>query len=57
MEKDEVKALQDTVDIKYICYGDIIMLNYTKKIYRADMMKEKDNGEDGWDGESLDEAQ
>ena len=33
------------------------MLNYTKKIFRADMMKEVENGEDGWDGESLDEAQ
>ena len=36
MEKDELGAAFDD-EVKYLCYGDIIMLNYTKKIFRADV--------------------
>lgn len=49
------ETFSDTVS--YLCYGDIIMLNYTKKIYSSDILDQQSTDfETPWDGESVDEA-
>ena len=55
MEQTEMKAEFDS-DINYMCYGDTIMLNYTKKIFRAQVEEQANPTNAEWDGESLDEA-
>ena len=34
--KAELEAQYDSA-VEYLCYGDIIMLNYTKKIFQTDI--------------------
>lgn len=44
--------------MEYLCYGDLIMLTYTKKIFdKGDGDKYRQQREAEWDGESMDEAQ
>lgn len=40
----------------YLCYGDTIMLYYTRKMYSSDFQEQVGAAEDKWEGESLDEA-
>ena len=45
--------------IQYLCYGDLIMLNYTRKIFNQNEEQNmyKKLNDIAWDGESVDEHQ
>ena len=40
LEKDVLEAQYDGA-VEYLCYGDTIMLNYTKKIFQIDIDRQK----------------
>ena len=43
---------------KYLCYGDTIMLNFTKKVFRSDIADQTNpDRQSAWDGESIDEKE
>lgn len=51
--------MKETFDnkVEYMCYGDLIMLTYSKKIFKQDIDEHKhEEDQDVWDGESMDEA-
>ena len=56
--KHAIEEKQFESSVEYLCYGDLIMLTYTKKIFdKGDGDKYRQQREAEWDGESMDEAQ
>lgn len=57
LEQDVAKGVYDDV-VKYLCYGDTIMLNFTRKIFRSDIADQVNpDRQSAWDGESIDEKE
>lgn len=56
IEKDVLEAQYDGA-VEYLCYGDTIMLNYTKKIFQTDIdLRKVDPLMRGGDDDSGDEG-
>lgn len=55
---NEVMKAEFDDKVKYMCYGDTIMITYTHKVFQSDINEVTNpDRQSAWDGESVDEAQ